>query len=356
MKPQLVRVSLVAIVAVLTATRCLAQVPSDGGVEYQLRRAERLMDQLNFPFAIRHLEKVGKSYPKDGRVDVLRGECHFALDQWPEAVGAYRAGLKKTPGIETRLPNYPFALLKLDELDAAQEGYEKIFAAASDDSQRAQASYGLGLVSLHRGETDKAIESLARAYSFNPRSSKINYRLGLAYRKAKKPDLALKHLEKVMERNGLHEAAAYNVAMAWLQKGDRAQVKEWKKRHREIRRARLRLGGLRAQLVKRPGDLLVLRNIAELQSRFGNFDEAIGPWRAVTAGNATDPRARYEYARCLFHTGDYLKARQQLDQVLARKPDFEAAKTLHATIMKEFHGEKAAPETPPASPTKPSKS
>ncbi|MEZ6196436.1 MAG: tetratricopeptide repeat protein [Planctomycetota bacterium] len=223
-----------------------------------------------------------------------------------------------------------------------------MFAKAGDDGERAQAAYGVGLVKLNRGDEPGALAAFQRAHGFNPRSSKINYRLGIAYRMAKKPDEALRHLEMVLDRNGLHEAAAYNVAMAWTQKKDAAKVKEWKRRHREIRDARVKLAGFRARLTERPGDALLLRNIAEILLEFGNHDEAVGVWRAVRAQASTDAEVVYKYALCLFHVGDYFASRTQLEQAMRLDPELKEAQALHDRIMAEFHGGERKVEAPGA--------
>lgn len=342
------RIALAAVVLVWSVGLAPAQgVEQD--VRYLLGRAERLIAQLNYRFALEHLERAAKSFPEDPRVHVLMGECHFALEEHEDAVTDFRAGLKLAPALAARVPNYPFALLKLGRLDEAKAAYENVLETATDDLERAQGRYGLGLVALNRGDAETARAELEAAHAAHPGSEKINYRLGLLLRTEGRIDEAIPHLIRVVESDGLHEAAIHNLALAHAQKRDLEEARRWRRRHRDVRAAHERLSSLRLALRTRPGDPELLAGIATIYADHGCWSEAVGPWSAVAAARPTEAEPRYHYAVCLQRLGEWKQARQQLEQALRAEPDHEASKKLWDELVEKVHGPSPdAPEAPAA--------
>ncbi|MEE9390897.1 MAG: tetratricopeptide repeat protein [Planctomycetota bacterium] len=318
---------------------------ADGGVQYQINRAKRLMDQLNYQFAVKHISRAEKTYPKSGLLNLLRAECLFLLQRYDDAVTAFELGLRKEPKLRTKVPNYPYCLYKLGRLDDAQKFYAFLAKSAPASQDRAQGHFGTGLIALARGQRKQAREQMRLAYAADPHSLKINFRLGLMARLEGKLDEAIKHLEFVRKHDGLHEAALMNLAFAYAKKGNRAQAKLAKERHLAVRRSRELMGAYRGALAKNPSDLDALKGLADIYLKFGNYADALGPYKALAVARSTDGDLRYCVALCLYKTGEMRDARLQAERALRESPGHVAATKLHAKIWAEVYGPDGKPKT-----------
>ena len=247
----MMRVVAACLFSVLVVVSVHGQKRPDSRLVYLQRRAQRIMEQLNFKFAITHLESVIKQYPDDAATRMMLGESHYALDRWSEAVAAFGEGASRDESMIPRVPRYPLALVKLGRLDDAFALYVKMIELAKNDGQRSQGWFGQGLVMIHRGQTAKALKLLERAHELNPRSRKVSCRLGMLFRREGKLERAVELFKQVIDAYGLHESAIHNLSMCYVQLGKRDEARRWQLRHREAREATEEIGRMKTALAKR---------------------------------------------------------------------------------------------------------
>ena len=225
------------------ATVCAQASGLRNDVRYLKKRAEKMLAERDFRGAEVFLRDVAKRFPKDAEVHVLHGESLFLLERPAAAAEAFARGLARDESLLPRVPHYPLALLRAGRLDAAKKTYVAMERVAPDDRARAKAAFGLGLVALHRGDREQALGDLERAVTLDSRATKARYRLGQLLVDLGRYDEAIGHLRRVIEQDGLHEAAAHQLALACHRAGQAEEAARWRERHREIRRALIRISG-----------------------------------------------------------------------------------------------------------------
>jgi len=298
---------------------------------YMKRRAQRLMQEMNFSFAITHLERSIKLRPRDADLFMLYGECLFKMDRLEDAVQAFAQGYRLNPSLLPKISHYPLCLVRLARLDEARAIYETM-AKAGTPMAFQQSAYGLGLIGIHEGNLKMARQHLLRALEYDPTSQKINFRLGYVKRQLGELKSARQHFLNVVARDALHEPALHNLALTCRQLGLKEEALKYKRLHSKTRGTLVTIGNLKRALALKAKDTESLAKLADIWYSHRLWNKAYGPYRALTVAYPHDPVPRFRMARCLFQKNDLMPARQQLEQVVRRWPNFEPARVMLADM------------------------
>ncbi len=310
------------------------------------------MEERNLGFAIKHLERAIRLFPKDGELRLLLGECRYQREEWKAAGQAFASGIQLRPDLLSRVPHYPLSVMRGGDVPGARRIYEAMVAAGTDRGIE-NGEYGLGMLLIHDGKLDAALEHLKRALTYDPKSEKINFRLGYVLQRQGRLKEARRHFEVVAARNRLHEPALHALALVCFRLGDKEAAGQWKAAHEKARAAMVRIGDCQRALAKNAGDLATLKTLADLYFDFHRWSKAQGPYRALTAAQPANPEPRFRYTYCAFQLGRILEARQQLEQIRRRYPDYQpAAKLLGAMNAKRDAKKKALEKKGAESPSR----
>ncbi|MFT7619384.1 MAG: tetratricopeptide (TPR) repeat protein [Planctomycetota bacterium] len=322
------------IVIALLLLTSISAAQLEGDPRYVKKRAERMMARLNYEAAIDYLQGACKRIEKDGEIRLLLGECFFARSRWVEAAKAFKDGVWLDQDLAGRVSHYPLALIRCNKLDEAEEQSKILVAKGSNGRLKANGNFGQGLIAWHRGEIDAAIKFFKAALGHDSRLPKAHYRLGLAYLKKKKLELGIASLQRTLDLDGLHHAAAHNLALAYGRAKNRDAAKLWRERHRTILKSTSEISQIKRSLQLEPDQIPLVRRLADLYYKHKLFEDAAMPYSACVADAPATAEPRYLYASCLFETGNYHGARLQLAQVVERFPDHKRAKKIYETILK----------------------
>ena len=325
------------LLTVATSAGPLEAQVTDGGPRYAASRARRLMDEYNFSFAKTHLLTKIVAYPEDSELHILLGEVCHALEQYEDAVPAFKKGIALDTKVVSKVPNYPLTLFKLGRLDDALVAYKRMSAEGADRA-KGQGYYGVGLVKKHQGKLAEAEAALKRSLTYMPKSPKVNYHLGLVLRRLGKLKEAIERFETVVERDGLHLACVHNLALTWRQLGDKKKSREWQKKYREVGRDAELASTIRRRLAQNRGTPAMRGQLADIYFRHRRFEQSKGLYQALTAVRFQPIESRYRWAVCHYQTGDPRMARVQLENVLRQAPNHGASKKLHAEIVEKYKG------------------
>ncbi len=324
---------------VVLASSGTAQLDKD--IRYLKARAQRLMEERNLGFAVKYLADAIERFPKDGELRLLLGECHYQREEWKAAGEAFAAGVELRPDLLSRVPHYPLSVLRAGETERARRIYESMVATGTEKGIE-NGEYGLGMLLIHDGALDAALEHLRRALTYDPKSEKINFRLGYVLQRQGRLKQARRHFEVVAARNRLHEPALHSLALVCFRLGDKEAAARWKRAHEKARAAMVRIGDCQRALAKNAGDREALETLAGIYFEYHRWSKARGPYRALTASQSRNPEPRFRYAYCEFQLGRILEARQQLEQIRRRFPDYRPAKELLDTMNAKREAKKKA--------------
>ena len=103
-----------------------------------------------------------------------------------------------------------------------------------------------------------------------------------------------------------------------------------------MRAALVELDQARRALAKSPGNLAILRRIADIYFEHRRFDDAQGPYSWLVTQMPLDPEPRYRFAMCHFGAGRFHEARIHLQHVLRMAPEHPGATRAMAEIVERF--------------------
>lgn len=156
------------------------------------------------------------------------------------------------------------------------------------------------------GDAKRLYEYLLK---IEPRNFDALLLLGLMYAETDEPEMAITHLLKAVKIDGKSEAATFNLAVAYMAKGQHENAERFFKQALlnnpmnlkaviELAGLGMRKGAYQAgahyyqrAIELRPNDSIVLKDFGDAQRRLGNFDEALQSISRSIALDAKNPDA-----------------------------------------------------------------
>ena len=228
---------------------------------------------------------------EDGNMQLALSRFKLALELDPEYLPA----------------RYRLAQVNL-ELNQLDEAYTLFHELLSNEELKAAAHNGLGQVFLMKQEYTSAAEHFTQALELAPEANSIHYPLALSLRAAGNKQLAKQHLKQYGKRELVIEDRLVEALEA---------LKDPASRH------------------------FVAAMTAVIRKEYVN---AINEFRDGFEYEPENAAARTSYARVLYLNNDKEKSREQLNQVIAQKPDKTLALFLLAVLNDESGKKKEAAE------------
>ncbi len=239
--------------------------------------------------------------PKEFRWVYLLGFVERQLGNLGDSDAAFESALASRPG---DLPTLVWRGENAFDQGRLAEAGERFQQALATSPACVRARYGLARVALESGNPSQALVDLERAHAAQPRASPILYALGLAHRALGDVERAATYFEKMPDSHLVRRGIAFDDPVVRevqaLERG--AMVHE----HRGLKAAAQGRYGVAA---------------AELRE-------------AVTLDNRRI-EARHNLALALLRLGRRQEARDEIDAILERAPDFVPTHILLASLLLE---------------------
>lgn len=142
----------------------------------------------------------------------------YGLGYYQDAVESYlrsmTAGLEEGPELFDALKNTGNALLKLGDINGAEEYYNKAYTM---DPESDALLVNFGSLALYRGDLQKAIARFREAVILNDRNEKAWIGLGMIHREFGDVELSWANLEKALDLDPSNESGV-KLATEWAMK------------------------------------------------------------------------------------------------------------------------------------------
>lgn len=178
---------------------------SQNDSESLLYAAQGFMILGDFERAIKELQRISTLNPSLPKTNYLIGQSLIRLNRFNEAEKAFARELENNPS--DYLSKYHLALTLIERKIAPERSTAILQEAVALKPDYADARYQLGKIFLERGETEKAIEQLESAVSYDANQDYIHYQLSIAYRKASRKEDADRALKRYQELKGASRRA-----------------------------------------------------------------------------------------------------------------------------------------------------
>jgi len=148
--------------------------------------------------AVTSLQQVVEAQPDSEAAYFHLGIAHFHLQQYPEALAAFRRA-------EHLAPTRPDVRLYIGHIYAAQGALEEAIAAYHQElyklegPEKTEALVALGRTLARAGQLDQAQEALSRAIYYDPNYVEGYYQLGWVYLQLGQPQQALEQFQQAAE-------------------------------------------------------------------------------------------------------------------------------------------------------------
>lgn len=239
--------------------------------------------------------------PKEFRWLYLLGFVERQLGDHVASDAALEAALVLRPG---DLPSMVWRAENAFDQGRLEDAGKRFQAALETSPECVRARYGLARVSLESGEPERALADLKLAHAKQPQAAPILYALGLTHRALGDLEQAAVYLEQMPDSHLVRRGIAFDDPLVRqvqaLERG--AMVHE----HRGLK--------------------------AAAQGRYG---VAAAELREAVTLDTGRLEARHNLALALLRLGRRQEARQEIDAILERAPDFVPTHILLAGLWRE---------------------
>lgn len=214
-------------------------------------------------------------------------------------------------------PNVLYYLGRLDLIDGNIESAIQKLRAAVAKPPFPDTAYYLGFAYLKRGDLSSAEKWLKGAARLNPQDSRVQYQLGLVYRKQGREQESTKALElsgEMHEREANESRLRVDCAQK-LEQGPRDEAR-----------------GICEQLDV-PDDADKLTKLGTLYAGHGDLEDALKPLRRAAELAPQSPQMQYNLALAYYQLNRYEEARAPLADALQRWPDLFQLNALQGAVL-----------------------
>src|SRR5437763_644653 len=186
-----------------------------GSLGIHSTRAERSSEQSTF-------EKREAAY-RANNIGVAQLEQYKAK----EAVDSFARALQIKPDLTIARINLSIALYYLPDAGGAKREAEKVL---SQDPNRPQAHYILGLIARSQNQFDEAIAEFQKVLKIDSDDIGSNINVGQIHSQQKKYPEAIAAFRKAIDAEPYNETALYNLGILMTRTGNRVEAQQMLKR------------------------------------------------------------------------------------------------------------------------------
>jgi tetratricopeptide (TPR) repeat protein len=290
--------------------------------------------------------------PADSR-DAHLGRGYDALrdDRYEVAAAEFRAALKLDPKLALRA-RFPLAvaLFEMKRRDEARKEFETVRRETGDHPN---VSYYLGRIDLDDQQFDSAIRSLSQAVANAPFPDTAYY-LGFAYYKQGDLGAAEKWLREAAELTPHDSRVQYQLGVVYRKQGREEEAKQamalsGEQHQRDSSETQLRLEcGQKLDQIPHdearafceqlydPDDAEKLTKLGTIYGQHGDVEDALKPLRRAAELAAQSPQMQYNLALAYYQLSRFEEARAPLSNAVTRWPDIFQLAALYGAVLSKL--------------------
>src|SRR5208282_2906256 len=285
--------------------------------------------------------------------DAHLGRGYDALrdDKYEVAAAEFRAALKLDPKLTLRA-RFPLAvaLFELKKPDEARQEFETVRREAGDHPN---ISYYLGRIDIDELHFESAIQNLAQAVS-KPPFPDTAYYLGFAYFKQGNLAAAEKWLKEATQLTPHDARVQYQLGLVYRKLGREQEAKgaialSGEQRQRDSGESQLRLecaqkldqapreeAHVVCDQLYDPDDAEKLTELGTIYGQHGDAEAALKPLRRAAELAPQSPQMQYNLALAYYQLNRFDDARAPLSTAVARWPDIFQLAALYGAVLSKL--------------------
>jgi Flp pilus assembly protein TadD len=285
--------------------------------------------------------------------DAHLGRAYDALrdDRYEVAAAEFRAALKLDPKLTLRA-RFPLAvaLFEMKKPEEARREFETVRHEAGDQPN---ISYYLGRLDLDELHYESAIRNLNQAIA-QPPFSDTAYYLGFAYFKQGDLAAAEKWLKEAAQSNPHDARVQYQLGIVYRKQGREEEAKQamalsGEQRQRDSSQSQLRLECAQkldqapreeahavCEQLYDPDDAEKLTELGTIYGQHGDVEAALKPLRRAAELAPQSPQMQYNLALAYYQLNQFEEARKPLSNAVTRWPDIFQLAALYGAVLSKL--------------------
>jgi tetratricopeptide (TPR) repeat protein len=285
--------------------------------------------------------------------DAHLGRAYDALrdDRYEVAAAEFRAALKLDPKLTLRA-RFPLAVA-LFEMKKPKEARQEFEAVRREAGDHPNISYYLGRLDLDELHYESAIRNLNQAIA-QPPFPDTAYYLGFAYFKQGDLAAAEKWLKQAVQLNPHDARVQYQLGLVYRKQGREQEAKQamalsGEQRQRDSSQSQLRLECAQkldqapreeahavCEQLYDPDDAEKLTELGTIYGQHGDVEAALKPLRRAAELAPQSPQMQYNLALAYYQLKQFEEARKPLSNALTRWPDIFQLAALYGAVLSKL--------------------
>jgi len=302
--------------------------------------------------AVSQASPAAQSVPADSP-DAHLGRAYDALrdDRYEVAAAEFRAALKLDPKLTLRA-RFPLAVA-LFEMKKPEEARRELEAVRREAGDHPNISYYLGRLDLDELHYESAIRNLNQAIA-QPPFPDTAYYLGFAYFKQGDLAAAEEWLKEAAKLNPHDARVQYQLGIVYRKQGREQEAKQamalsGEQRQRDSSQSQLRLEcaqkldqGPREEAhavceqLYDPDDAEKLTELGTIYGQHGDVEAALKPLRRAAELAPQSPQMQYNLALAYYQLNQFEEARTPLSNAVTRWPDIFQLAALYGAVLSKL--------------------
>ena len=293
-----------------------------------------------------------QSVPADSP-DAHLGRAYDALrdDRYEVAAAEFRAALKLDPKLTLRA-RFPLAVA-LFEMKKPEEARREFEAVRREAGDHPNISYYLGRLDLDELHYESAIRNLNQAIA-QPPFSDTAYYLGFAYFKQGDLTAAEKWLKQAVQLNPHDARVQYQLGLVYRKQGREQEASQalalsGEQRQRDSSQSQLRLECAQkldqasreeahavCEQLYDPDDAEKLTELGTIYGQHGDVQAALKPLHRAAQLAPQSPQMQYNLALAYYQLNQFEEARTPLSNAVTRWPDIFQLAALYGAVLSKL--------------------
>lgn len=225
--------ALLAAVALLACVSAQKRFVDEKRAESHMALARKLMEQQRLPEALTQSNLAVERWSKSPDAWFLRGQVHFRLALYPQAIEDFTAALERSEDFTEALSWRAWAAAESGDVASAERDWNEALTDPRYPTPE-KLHLNLGLLLFREGRTAEGLVHLEKAVATNPGYARGYYELGKARQEAGDLGGATTAYEAAL--GGMKDSADLNLrlALALEAQGQQARAREHFKRVIEL--------------------------------------------------------------------------------------------------------------------------
>ena len=257
--------------------------------------------------ARQHFEKLNQSDKNDTTAISQLAQLNFLLRRWPQAIKYAEQMKQKQIG-----HRYNYIIGRSNyEQENYGESYKYLQAAARDEPNNAEIPYLIGRSFVDMSNYKAAVQFFDQALAKDTSRANWYYETGLTYFAIPEAKKAIPYFEKAIQKG-------YKTSNDVLENLSNAYV--------EAGQPQKGIDMMKQLLEKKPADLELLWNIADVHFKTGKYAEAIEYWDKMMYYDKSNAKALYMIGLSYQKKGEKQKGEQICDKAISMDPSLKSLK------------------------------